>query len=199
MGMSNDSPGFGSDPAALAPPAAMPGLLELFTVFAGISLSGFGGVLVWARRAIVERRRWMTAEEFNDSFALCQVLSGPNIVNMSVMFGARAHGIPGALAAFFGLMGPPTAVIILVAAAFARFGDLAVLQRALAGLSAAAVGLFIATVIKMAMPLVRRRSWHMALAVAGVFVAVGVLRLPMPSVLACAIPAYGLFLWAVRR
>lgn len=46
------------------PPAA-PGPAELFCAFAKMPLAGFGGALVWARRSIVERRRWMTTEEFN--------------------------------------------------------------------------------------------------------------------------------------
>lgn len=188
-----------SGPTAPPGPSAPPGLWPLFTAFATISLSGFGGVLVWARRIIVEQRRWMTAEEFNDSFALCQVLPGPNIVNMSVVFGAKAKGVAGALVAFLGLLGPPTVVIVAVAMVYARYGELATLQRALAGVSAVAVGLFIATVAKMAAPLVQQRSWHVAVVVIGVFVAVGVLRVPMPAVLACAIPAYVVFLWMARR
>ena len=56
---------------SLSPPPIPPGLLELFIAFAKMSLAGFGGVLVWARRGIVDQHRWMTAEEFNDTFALC--------------------------------------------------------------------------------------------------------------------------------
>lgn len=76
------------EPVASAPP----GLLALFVAFAKMSLAGFGGVLVWARRAIVEQHRWMTPEEFNKTFALCHFLPGPNIVNLSVVFGARFRG-----------------------------------------------------------------------------------------------------------
>ena len=66
---------------------APPGLLELFWAFAKMSLAGFGGVLVWARRAIVDQHKWMTADEFNEAFALCHFLPGPNIVNLSMVFG----------------------------------------------------------------------------------------------------------------
>jgi chromate transporter len=45
--------------------------MELFVAFAKMSRAGFGGVLVWARRAIVDEHRWMTADEFNETFALC--------------------------------------------------------------------------------------------------------------------------------
>ena len=73
-----------------------PGLIALFVAFAKMSLAGFGGVLVFARRGIVERHRWMTADEFNETFALCHFLPGPNIVNLSVVFGARFRGLPAA-------------------------------------------------------------------------------------------------------
>jgi chromate transporter len=81
--MSPDSP-----PAAIAVPdsqtAPAPGLFELFIAFARMSLAGFGGVLVFARRAIVDEHRWMTAAEFTATFALCHFLPGPNIVNLVV-------------------------------------------------------------------------------------------------------------------
>src|SRR6266851_10394268 len=89
-------------------PSTPPGLVALFVAFAKMSLAGFGGVLVWARRGIVDQHRWMTADEFNETFALCHFLPGPNIVNLSVVFGSRFRGIPGGLAAFAGLVGPPS-------------------------------------------------------------------------------------------
>jgi chromate transporter len=94
-------------PALNAPVAAapQPSIAELFTAFAAISLSGFGGVLAWARRIIVERRRWFTAEQFNEAFALCAFLPGGNMVNFAVIFGARMRGPLGVLAALAGLLG----------------------------------------------------------------------------------------------
>ena len=109
-----------SPPAAIAAPelpiSAPPGLFALFVAFAKMSLSGFGGVLAFARRGIVDQHRWMTAEEFNETFALCHFLPGPNIVNLSVVFGARFRGIPGAVAAFAGLLGPPVVIVTVLAA-----------------------------------------------------------------------------------
>src|SRR3954469_22361682 len=103
-------------PAAEPPPSPPPGLIELFAAFAKMSLSGFGGVLVWARRAIVDQHRWMTADEFNETYALCHFLPGPNIVNLSVVFGSRFRGIPGGVAAFAGLVGPPMLIAVMLAA-----------------------------------------------------------------------------------
>jgi chromate transporter len=63
--MPPDSPPAAVPAPEIQAPATPPGLLQLFLAFAKISLSGFGGVLVFARRAIVEKYRWMTADEFN--------------------------------------------------------------------------------------------------------------------------------------
>jgi len=138
--------------------AAPPGLAALFLAFAGMSLAGFGGVLVFARRAIVEQHRWMTADEFNETFALCHFLPGPNIVNLSMVFGSRLRGIAGGVAAFAGLLLPPTLIMMVLAIAYAHFGDLEVLRRILAGISCAAIGLLIAVVLRMMTPLLKRSA-----------------------------------------
>src|ERR1700682_5549131 len=104
----------GPDIPASHPPL-QPGLAELFLAFAKMPLAGFGGVLVWTRRAIVEQHRWMTAEEFNETFALCHFLPGPNIVNLSMVFGSRFRGLAGGIAAFSGLLGPPVIIMTILA------------------------------------------------------------------------------------
>src|SRR5512138_1309005 len=140
------------------PPFEPPSLTALFLAFAKMSLAGFGGVLVWARRGIVEQHRWMTAEEFNETFALCHFLPGPNIVNLSFVFGSRFGGFAGGVAAFAGLIGPPMVIAIVLAALYAHYGELETLRRILAGVACAAVGLLIAVVLRMAMPLLRKRD-----------------------------------------
>ena len=165
-----------------------PGVITLFVAFARMSLAGFGGVLAFARRGIVEEHKWMTADEFNETFALCHFLPGPNIVNLSVVFGSRFAGIPGAIAAFAGLVGPPTALVMVLAVLYAHFGQFDVLRRVLAGISCGAVGLLIAVVAKMLMPLVKRRDVAGLLVMVAVFVAIGLLRLPLQAVLLVAVP-----------
>ncbi len=171
-------------PAKTAPP----GVIALFVAFARMSLAGFGGVLAFARRGIVEEHQWMTADEFNETFALCHFLPGPNIVNLTVVFGARFAGIPGAIAAFAGLVGPPMALVMVLAVLYAHFGQLDVLRRILAGISCGAVGLLISVVVKMLMPLVKRRDAVGLLVMVAVFVAIGLLRLPLQAVLLVAVP-----------
>jgi chromate transporter len=181
-----------SPPAAIAAPdiptSTPPSLIALFVAFAKMSLAGFGGVMVWARRGIVDQHRWMTAEEFNETFALCHFLPGPNIVNLSVVFGSRFRGIAGGVAAFAGLIGPPIVIVMILAALYTRFGEIDALRRILAGVSSAAVGLLISVVFRMMMPLIRKRDWVGLVVLAAVFVAIGLLRLPLPAVLLAAIP-----------
>jgi chromate transporter len=179
-------------PVASAAPDSLtstpPSLLELFVAFAKMSLAGFGGVLVFARRAIVEQHGWMTAEEFNETFALCHFLPGPNIVNVTMVFGSRFRGIAGGLAAFSGLLGPPTIIMTVLATLYARFGDVDALRRILAGVSCVAVGLLLSVVFRMMMPLFRKRDAVGLIFLLAVFVAIGVARLPLAMVLLVAVP-----------
>jgi len=186
-------------PAPDSPTPAPPGLFALFVAFAKMSLAGFGGVLVWARRGIVDQHRWMTAEEFNETFALCHFLPGPNIVNLSMVFGSRFRGIPGGIAAFAGLLGPPVVIMTILAALYQRFGEIDALRRILAGVSCAAVGLLISVVFRMMMPLIGKRDAVGLVVLVAVFVAIGLLRLPMPAVLLVAIPISIAIIFAMRR
>jgi len=181
------------------PPAQVPSLAQILVSFSLISLYGFGGVLAWSRRMMVEERRWMTPEEFNDAYALCQFLPGPNIVNLSVVFGSRVRGVAGAGMALAGLLGPPVVTVSLLGLLYAHYGEVAAVGQALTGVVAAAAGLLIATVAKMATPLLRDwRSPALVVAAAG-FAAVGPLGLPLPWVFAVLAPLSLGLAWWVRR
>src|SRR5580698_9481366 len=160
----------GSAPESLT--SQPPGLIALCVAFAKMSLAGFGGVLAFARRGIVDQHRWMTAEEFNETYALCHFLPGPNIVNLSVVFGSRFGGIAGGIAAFAGLVGPPMLLVTVLAALYARYGDVDALRRILAGISCGAVGLLLSVVCKMMMPLIKRRDVISLVVMVAVFIAI---------------------------
>ncbi|MGB7018487.1 MAG: chromate transporter, partial [Xanthobacteraceae bacterium] len=123
----NPPPPIPSQPLEAPPPqpspaaAPPPSLAELFIAFATISLSGFGGVLAWSRRMMVEERRWLTPEQFNETYALCAFLPGGNILNFSVILGARFRGARGAVACAAGLMGPPLLLVLIIAAIYAHY------------------------------------------------------------------------------
>lgn len=176
-----------------------PTLPTLFFAFAKMSLAGFGGVLVWARRGIVDQHKWMTADEFNETFALCHFLPGPNIVNLTFVFGSRLRGLPGAAAAFSGLVGPPALIMVVMGALYHRYGEIDALRRILSGIACAAIGLMLAVVFRMMMPLVKRRDVSALLMLVAVFVAIGVFRLPLAQVLLVAIPASIAITYWMRR
>ncbi len=176
-----------------------PELAELFTAFLGVSLSGFGGVLPWARRMLVEQRRWMGEREFAEVLALCQFVPGPNIVNLSVIVGARFHGLMGAVAAFLGLVAVPVVIMMACGALYARYGELEALRGALAGLAAAASGLIVAMAAKLATPLIRGREIPALLFALAAFAAVGILRLPLYwAVLVLAPMSVALAWWRLK-
>lgn len=177
----------------------VPTLSELFIGFVVMTIQGFGGVLVFARRDIVERRRWMTAEEFNEAFAFSQLLPGPNIVNLAVIYGQRHHGVAGAVLAFLGMLGPPMALVMAVGAVYAHFADVESLRRVLVGISVVASGLILSVVLKMSLPLARQRSVRAGVVVAAVFLAAGIFRLPLIVVVAVALPISISWAWAAMR
>ncbi len=171
-----------------------PSLRALFAGFFSVGLIGFGGVMPWIRRMVVEQRKWLSPAEFTDTLAVAQVLPGPNVTNLAIAIGQRAHGIVGSVVSVAGLFAAPLTIIIGVGLLYDRFGDLAVVQHGVRGLSAAASGLVLATALKIAGPLWRR--W-VGMAVAAVaFVAVGLVRLPLLDVLIVLAPvSIGLAWW----
>src|SRR5262249_20314811 len=100
-----------TDPSESAAPASV-GAGELFLGFLKVGLSGFGGVLPFARRMLVEERALLTEREFTELLSLSQFLPGPNVVNLSIIVGNRFHGPLGSLAALFGLMLMPFLIVI---------------------------------------------------------------------------------------
>jgi chromate transporter len=160
----------------------------LFLAFLTVGVTGFGGVLPFARRMLVDRKAWLTPQAFNETLALCQSLPGPNIVNMSVVVGARFAGPKGALAAVTGLVGAPVVIVTTLGMLYGAYGDLRWLHGAITGLGAAASGLVAATAARMAVPLLRRRPWRTAPFIILAFVGVGVFRLSLPWVLLALAP-----------
>lgn len=184
-------------PAPGLPPPS-PTLSQLFIAFATISLSGFGGVLAWSRRMMVEERKWMTPVEFNEAYALCAFLPGPNIVNFSVIFGSRFRGPAGGLVALVGLIGPPMLLVTVVGFLYAHFGEIAALRRMLIAVAAAAAGLMMATAAKMARPLFASGAIAAPLIAIATLVAIGILRWPLPLVLAGLLPLSIALAWLRR-
>jgi len=128
---------------------------ELFRVFNRLALQGFGGVLPIAQRELVERERWLTREQFVELLAVAQVLPGPNVVNLSLMFGDRAFGWRGGLAALGGMLLAPWCVVLVLTVAYAHYAQHPVVAGALRGMGAVAAGLIFSTGLKL-LPALRR-------------------------------------------
>jgi chromate transporter len=181
------------DSPAAAPCVSRPNLNDLFSAFFLIGLTGFGGVLPWARRMLVERHRWLTDREFAELLPLAQLLPGPNVSNIATILGRQYCGAIGAVVAVGGLYLAPTIITIGLGYAYARWGHAPVTAHLLAGLMPVATGLVISTVLKLITSL--PRDLRNAALVAATFIAIGVLKLPLLLVLAVLGPLGTWLMW----
>ena len=124
-------------------------LTDLFVSFTLLALQGFGGVLAVVQRELVEKKRWMTREEFVEEWAVAQIMPGPNVVNLSLMIGARYFGFKGAMAALAGMLTAPLVIVLLLALVYAEFAGHPGVQGALRGMGAVAAGLIVGTGLKL--------------------------------------------------
>jgi chromate transporter len=175
---------------------------ELFVAFTRLALQGFGGVIPVAQRELVERRRWLTKAEFVEILSLGQILPGPNIVNVALMFGDRHFGWRGAAAALAGLMVFPLMVVLTLTLLARQAAGAPEVSGALRGMGVAAAALVAATAWKVTSTLKSNPMgllWCALLAVATAL-AVGVMRWPMAGVLGVLVPlSWALAWWKLGR
>jgi chromate transporter len=172
---------------------------DLFVSFSLLALQGFGGVLAVVQRELVEKKRWLTREEFLEDWAVAQILPGPNVVNLSLMIGDRYFGVGGALAALAGMLAFPLVIVLALAALMGGVSDAPAVQGALRGMGAVAAGLIAATGIKLTGALKgNAMGLWVCLGIAVLsFIAIALLRWPLVSVvlgLGCLA-----HLWAYRQ
>jgi chromate transporter len=161
-------------------------LTELFFSFTWLALQGFGGVLAIVQNELVERKHWLTEEEFLEDWAVAQIMPGPNVANLSLMVGGRYFGLPGALAALAGMLVLPLVLLLLLALVYAHFSSHPGLSGALRGMAAVSAGLIAASAMKLAASLKRHPlalPWTVGICLAGI-VFVAFLHVPLMYVLA---------------
>ena len=160
-------------------------LTDLFVSFTLLALQGFGGVLAVVQRELVEKKRWMTREEFVEEWSVAQVMPGPNVINMAVVIGSRYFGFRGAAVAVAGMLALPLLVVIALALVYAEFADNPNVASALRGMGAVAAGLITASGLKLAATLGKHPLGIplCALLGTGTFAAIALLRLPLVWVL----------------
>ena len=158
---------------------------DLFWSFSLLALQGFGGVVAIVQRELVEKKQWLTHEEFVEDWAVAQILPGPNVVNLSLMIGDRYFGATGAMLAMAGMLTFPLIIVLTLMLVFSGVSDLPQVQGALRGMGAVAAGLITATGLKL-LAAVKRNPMGVTvcwLFAALTFVAIAMLRLPLAWVL----------------
>jgi len=158
---------------------------ELFWSFTWLALQGFGGVLPVAQRELVDKKRWYTQEEFIEDCAVAQVLPGPNVVNLAIIFGSRYFGWAGAIAGIAGMLAFPMLVLIVLAFFYHELSGYPVVAGALRGMGAVAAGLIAGASLKMASALKSHPLGYGQASLIGVacFLAVAIVRVPLIYVL----------------
>lgn len=170
---------------------------DLFWSFTWLALQGFGGVLAVVQRELVDRKKWLTRDEFVDDWAVAQILPGPNVINLSLMLGDRYFGLRGALAALAGMLVFPLMAVLLLALLFAGISDSAAAQGALRGMGAVVAGLILASGLKL-MPALKKNVMGVAVCTALAaltFTAIALMRIPLVWVLLCLGGAGGVWSW----
>ena len=137
------------------------------------------------QRELVEKKRWMTREEFIEDWAVAQIMPGPNVVNLSLMIGGRYFGLKGAMAALAGMLTLPLIIVLLLALVYAQFADHPGVAGALRGMGGVAAGLITATGLKLSSALLKNvLGLRQCIALGSLcFVAIAVLRWPLVYVL----------------
>ncbi|WKL15179.1 chromate transporter [Comamonas testosteroni] len=156
-------------------------LRELFWSLTFLALQGFGGVLAVVQRELVEKRQWLSNEEFMEDWAVAQIMPGPNVVNLSIMLGERYFGWRGAIVGLFGMLTFPMLVVISLTLVYTQFAANPAVAGALRGMGAVAAGLVAGMGLKLAGTLRKHPlgKWYCAGLAIAAFVLVAVLRLPL--------------------
>jgi chromate transporter len=163
-------------------------LRELFRVFGTIGITSFGGGLSgWMFREIVERRQWLSTQEFLTGLSLARTMPGTNVVNLSIWIGYRLRRGVGALMATCGVLAGPLVLIIVVALLYRRWGRSVEVHQILFGITAAALGLSLSMGLKSLAAVATKPFYTIVVLLA--FVGVGILHWPMLPIVAVLAPA----------
>ncbi|WP_301924733.1 chromate efflux transporter [Corynebacterium glaucum] len=164
-------------------------MLEVLAVFFRLGLTSFGGPtahLGYFRDEFVQRRKWITEEEYADLVAVCQFMPGPASSQVGMAIGLKRAGYAGMFAAWFGFTMPSVILMVAFALGVARLGEISDAGW-LAGLKAAAVAVVAQAVMGMSKSIItdaRRAAialgaFLVALLVSNPFTQVGVIAAGM--------------------
>jgi chromate transporter len=159
----------GDSEEGLALPGPLP-LAQIFTAWLALGAQSWGGgsaTLLMIQREVVERRGWMSAEEFTRSWAICQIAPGINLLGLTILIGWRLRRASGAAVAILGLLLPSATLTALLTAIYTSVRDQPLAEAALRGVVPATVGLGAILSWQLGWPMLRdaRRESRISLAV----------------------------------
>lgn len=173
-------------------------LSEIFLCFTWLAVQSVGGAAPIAQRELVERKRWLTPQEFLDDWTVAQIMPGPNVVNLALILGDRHFGLPGAAAALAGMTAVPLLFILAIAIVYTHYASYPVVESALRGMGAVAAGLIIGTGLKL-LAMLKRNPIGLPAAMIFVcltFVLIALLQWPLVAVLLGVGVTATLWAWA---
>lgn len=151
-------------------------LLQLLSVFASVGITAFGGGVPIHILDNFSRRSWLNEKEYLETFNWCQCLPGPNVSNLSTYLGWRFKGFWGALLCPILVLLPGATIVLLASEILDRMPQQPVVQGALNSVAAAAVGLLLGAIWRLARSALKERV--RLLTAIMTFVLVGIFRVP---------------------
>ncbi len=126
--------------------------LALFVTMFKIGLFTFGGgyaMIALLEREFVERKEWLSHDEFMDLITISESTPGPIAINSATYIGYKSVGVLGSAAATLGVCIPSFVIIYLISLFFDAFLSLTVVASAFKGIQACVVFLILSAGVKM--------------------------------------------------
>jgi chromate transporter len=176
-----------ADPLVSATQAQVPKLWDIFVQFLLIGAISFGGgIIAYERILLVEKRKWLSPDEFMAYLAISQTMPGLNSVNMAVLAGDHMRGPIGSVLASIGLILPGALFVLAIGALYASSADHPLANLVLMGIAAAACGLLAAITYQIG-----DNAWRQLkplLIIIATFLLMSVAKLSLPLVLLIMAP-----------
>ena len=127
-------------------------LRDLGRYFLGLGTFGFGGPIAlvgYMQRDLVERRRWISLEDYKEGLALAQLAPGPLAAQLAIYLGWLDHGVLGATLVAIAFVLPSLVMVFVLSALYLAYGGLAWMQGAFYGIGAAVIAIIARSVYKL--------------------------------------------------